>query len=88
MNGRGAALVNVHLAGQQRLRRGRSAERAEIHGHAALAEVTGFVRQNDRQIERAGRRNSDFEASFFRFQLRRLGGVQGDIRRNTKSTRD
>src|SRR5205809_189896 len=48
MNGRGAALVNVHLAREERLRRGRGAEYADVDSHAPFAEVTGFVRQDDR----------------------------------------
>ena len=79
VNRRRAALVNVHLAGEERLRGRRSAQRAEIDGDAALAEIAGFVGQNDRQVERAGGGDGDLELIFFRFELCFLSRVKVGI---------
>src|SRR6185437_16710825 len=66
MNGSRAALVDVNLAGKERLRRCRRAEGAEIYGEAAFREITSLDGENERQIERPGCRDGHFEAAFFR----------------------
>ena len=76
MDRRGAALIDIHLAGEQRLRGCGGAQRAEVDGQAAFAEVTGFVRQQDRQIERTGGRDGDFEPGLFRFEICSLRRVK------------
>src|SRR6266545_7589411 len=66
VNGRGTTLVNVDLAGQQRLRGGGGAEYTGVDCYAPFTEITRFARQDDRQIEWASGCDGNFEARFFR----------------------
>ena len=74
VDGRRAALVNVHLSGKQRLGRCGGAQRAEIDGQPSFGEIACFVSQQHRKVERTCRCNRHFELVSFRLQIAALPG--------------